>query len=197
MRGVCKQKNGSRALTKGTRGGTREISSHISGESRIACDNRGRENDGSGKVSQAVQSHSRTSFAVDCSDVRSIRPVGPSARVSRRAPESSDNVYQRTNLPARAITGTSRNHRHAYARCDHKSSEECMHRGWTLGWVAFMILCSPGANVTAAEEQPRNAIRVLEATYGVNCEGVGKGNVTKVVASACDGTDRCNYRGDC
>src|SRR5262249_24381132 len=133
-------------------------------------------------------------FAVDCSDVRSIRPVGPSARVSRRAPESSDNVYQRTNLPARAITGTSRNHRHAYARCDHKSSEECMHRGWTLGWVAFMILCSPGANVTAAEEKHLNAIRVLEATYGGNCEGVAKGNVTKFIASACDGADLCNYR---
>jgi hypothetical protein len=69
-----------------------------------------------------------------------------------------------------------------------------MHRGRTLGWVAFMILCPPVANVAAAEKKHPNAIKVLEATYGGNCEGVGKGNVTKFVASACDGTDLCNYR---
>jgi hypothetical protein len=34
----------------------------------------------------------------------------------------------------------------------------------------------------------------LEATYGGNCAGVAKGNVTKYIASACDGTDLCNYR---
>jgi hypothetical protein len=33
----------------------------------------------------------------------------------------------------------------------------------------------------------------LEATYGGNCEGVAKGNVTKFIASTCDGTDLCNY----
>ena len=69
-----------------------------------------------------------------------------------------------------------------------------MHRGWALGWVGFMILCSPVANVAAAEKKHPNSIRVLEATYGGNCEGVAKGNVTKFVASACDGTDLCNYR---
>jgi hypothetical protein len=57
----------------------------------------------------------------------------------------------------------------------------------------FMILCSPVGTV-AAEEKPRNAIRVLEATYGANCAGVAKGNVTAFVASACDGIDLCNYR---
>jgi hypothetical protein len=42
-------------------------------------------------------------------------------------------------------------------------------------------------------KKPANAIRVLEATYGGNCEGVAKGNVTKFIASTCDGTDLCNY----
>ena len=69
-----------------------------------------------------------------------------------------------------------------------------MHRGRALGWIAFMILCSPVASVTAEEKKPANAIRVLEATYGGNCAGVAKGNVTKFIASACDGTDLCNYR---
>jgi hypothetical protein len=69
-----------------------------------------------------------------------------------------------------------------------------MHRSRALRWVAFMILCPPLANVAAAEKKHPNAIRVLEATYGGNCEGVAKGNVTKFVASACDGTDLCNYR---
>ena len=69
-----------------------------------------------------------------------------------------------------------------------------MHQGWAVGSVAFMILCFPVESVTAEEKKPANAIRVLEATYGGNCAGVGKGNVTKFIASACDGTDLCNYR---
>jgi hypothetical protein len=69
-----------------------------------------------------------------------------------------------------------------------------MHQGWALGSVAFMILYSPLGSVIAEEKKPRNAIRVLEATYGGNCIGVAKGNVTKFIASACDGTDLCNYR---
>jgi hypothetical protein len=72
--------------------------------------------------------------------------------------------------------------------------DERMHLGWALGSVAFIILCSPVESVTAEEKKPANAIRVLEATYGGNCAGVGKGNVTKFIASACDGTDLCNYR---
>ena len=69
-----------------------------------------------------------------------------------------------------------------------------MHRGRTLAWAAFMILFLPMGNVTAAEKKQPNAIRILEATYGGNCEGVAKGNVTKFVAAACDGIDLCNYR---
>src|SRR5262245_46749296 len=49
----------------------------------------------------------------------------------------------------------------------------------------------PGA---AEEKKPANATRVQEATYCGNCTGVAKGNVTKFIASACDGTDLCNYR---
>jgi hypothetical protein len=69
-----------------------------------------------------------------------------------------------------------------------------MHRGWALGPVAFMILCCPLGSAAAEEKKPRNAIKVLEATYGGNCIGVAKGNVTKFLASACDGTHLCNYR---
>jgi hypothetical protein len=69
-----------------------------------------------------------------------------------------------------------------------------MHQGWAVGSVAFMILFSAVGSVTAEEKKPANAIRVLEATYGGNCTGVAKGNVTKFIASACDGTDLCNYR---
>ena len=36
--------------------------------------------------------------------------------------------------------------------------------------------------------------RFLEATYGGNCKGVTKGNVTWFVASECDNQDLCNYR---
>jgi hypothetical protein len=68
-----------------------------------------------------------------------------------------------------------------------------MQQGWALG-VAFMFLCSSVGSVTAEETKPTNAIRVVEATYGGNCTGVAKGNVTKFVASTCDGTDLCNYR---
>jgi hypothetical protein len=68
-----------------------------------------------------------------------------------------------------------------------------MHKGCALGLVASMILCSPVGNAAAAERNPANAIRILEATYGGNCEGVAKGNVTKFIASTCDGTDLCNY----
>ena len=57
-----------------------------------------------------------------------------------------------------------------------------------------MILCSSVGSVTAEEKKPTNAIRVVEATYGGNCAGVAKGNVTKFIASTCDGTDLCNYR---
>ena len=69
-----------------------------------------------------------------------------------------------------------------------------MHQGWVQGSVAFMILFSAVRSVPAEEKKPANAIKVLEATYGGNCTGITKGNVTKFIASACDGTDLCNYR---
>ena len=69
-----------------------------------------------------------------------------------------------------------------------------MHQDWAIRGVAFTNLCSPIGSVIAKEEKPRNAIRVLEATYGGNCAAVAKGNATKFIASACDGTDLCNYR---
>jgi hypothetical protein len=70
-----------------------------------------------------------------------------------------------------------------------------MRQGRSLGWIAFLIVyvSAPVNHVSAAEKKHRNAIRILEATYGGNCAGVAKGNVTRFVASACDGTDLCNY----
>jgi hypothetical protein len=49
-------------------------------------------------------------------------------------------------------------------------------------------------HVGAAENKRGNAIKILEATYGGNCQGVAKGNATQFVASACDSKDLCNYR---
>ena len=70
-----------------------------------------------------------------------------------------------------------------------------MQHSWALGSVAFTILCSPVGSVTAEEKKLTNTIRVVEATYGGNCTGVTKGNVTKFVASSCDGTvPRNSYR---
>jgi len=75
-----------------------------------------------------------------------------------------------------------------------QSQRTMMHQGWALGGLTFMILCSLAGSVAAEEKKPRNAIRVLEATYGGNCAGVAKGNVTNFIASACNGIDLCNYR---
>ena len=47
-----------------------------------------------------------------------------------------------------------------------------MHRGWALGSVAFMILCSPVANVTAEEKKPANAIRVLKPHTAATVRGL-------------------------
>ena len=69
-----------------------------------------------------------------------------------------------------------------------------MHKGWALGSVTLIVLCSSVGSVTAEDKKLRNAIKVLEATYGGNCAGVARGNVTQFIASACDGSDLCNYR---
>ena len=69
-----------------------------------------------------------------------------------------------------------------------------MHKGWAVGPVTLMVLCSSVGSVTAEDKKQRSAIKVLEATYGGNCAGVAKGNVTQFIASACDGSDLCNYR---
>jgi hypothetical protein len=65
-----------------------------------------------------------------------------------------------------------------------------------IGRVVMTLLLAHSVtdNVSAAENKRSNAIKVLEATYGGNCQGVTKGNVTQFVASACDSKDLCNYR---
>jgi hypothetical protein len=61
--------------------------------------------------------------------------------------------------------------------------------GLAASWVG---LAADGA--AAAEKKPANAIKVLEATYGGNCEGIAKGNVTEFVGSKCNDSNLCNYR---
>jgi hypothetical protein len=46
----------------------------------------------------------------------------------------------------------------------------------------------------AGERKYTNVIKIIEATYGGNCEGVAKGNATQFLASACDNSRLCNYR---
>jgi hypothetical protein len=50
------------------------------------------------------------------------------------------------------------------------------------------------AGAAGAAEQKRHGIRIIEATYGGNCAGVKKGNVTTFVAAACNDEKLCNYR---
>jgi hypothetical protein len=60
--------------------------------------------------------------------------------------------------------------------------------------VMTILLANAVTDDVSARENRRSAIKVLEATYGGNCQGVTKGNVTQFVASACDSKDLCNYR---
>jgi hypothetical protein len=60
--------------------------------------------------------------------------------------------------------------------------------------MTILLACAATADAGAAENKRSNIIKILEATYGGNCEGVTKGNVTPFVASACDSKDLCNYR---
>jgi hypothetical protein len=71
-----------------------------------------------------------------------------------------------------------------------------MRRPRLAGWVALALLCGSSATdeLAAAEKKRANTIKVVEATYGGNCDGVTKGNVTSFLASACANTDLCNYR---
>src|SRR5262245_45816037 len=84
----------------------------------------------------------------------------------------------------RATAGLLPHHPFCCLRDATQSSGVGMRQGCVLGLVAFMILCSEIGSVIAEEKKPANAIRVLEATYGGNCAGVAKGNVTKFIASA-------------
>ena len=71
-----------------------------------------------------------------------------------------------------------------------------MHRLVSLGIIGLAVFCISGAAVdaAAAEKKPARAIKILEATYGGNCVGIAKGNVTEFVGSTCNDTNLCNYR---
>src|SRR5262245_8978533 len=61
----------------------------------------------------------------------------------------------------------------------------------TLAGLCIGVAADEGA---AADKKPAKAIKVLEATYGGNCAGIAKGNVTEFVGSKCNDTNLCNYR---
>jgi hypothetical protein len=61
-----------------------------------------------------------------------------------------------------------------------------------IGLAAFCV--GVATDAPAAEKKPDKAIKVLEATYGGNCAGIAKGNVTEFVGSKCNDTNLCNYR---
>jgi hypothetical protein len=60
--------------------------------------------------------------------------------------------------------------------------------------MAIVLIHVPADEVGAVENKRSNSIKVVEATYGGNCEGVTAGNVTPFVASMCDSKDLCNFR---
>jgi hypothetical protein len=66
--------------------------------------------------------------------------------------------------------------------------------GFALFFIASTVMAGLVAGAAGAAEQKRPGIRILEATYGGNCTGVKKGNVTSFVAAACNDKNLCNYR---
>ena len=62
--------------------------------------------------------------------------------------------------------------------------------------VALAAFCLAAATAGMADEKkkPGHVIKVLEATYGGNCPGVARGNVTQFVSSSCNDSNLCNYR---
>jgi hypothetical protein len=60
------------------------------------------------------------------------------------------------------------------------------------GLVVVLVALPAGASHAASKPQ-HPMIKVIEATYGGNCQAA-KGNVTRFVASECNDKDMCNYR---
>jgi hypothetical protein len=83
-------------------------------------------------------------------------------------------------------------HRLAAAVVAPQRREQTM-RNPVVAWIALIILVTAASGPLAAADK-RNFIKILEATYGGNCEGVAKGNATHFVAAACDNKNLCNYR---
>jgi hypothetical protein len=82
--------------------------------------------------------------------------------------------------------------------CQDDSPEQRMRRLVSIGIVGMAAFCvgvaTNGAAAAEKEKKPGKAITVLEATYGGNCSGIAKGNVTEFVRSKCNDTNLCNYR---
>jgi hypothetical protein len=75
--------------------------------------------------------------------------------------------------------------------------------GWRLASSADHVCVSttpagaqtPPAGVAGrvTSAPPAPSVTVTSATYGGNCVGVAAGNVTNILAAACNGRDRCDY----
>lgn len=59
--------------------------------------------------------------------------------------------------------------------------------------IGFALVAMSTEVAVSAGKPARPVIKVVEATYGGNCQAP-KGNVTRFVATECDDKDMCNYR---
>jgi hypothetical protein len=82
--------------------------------------------------------------------------------------------------------------------CQDDSPEQRMRHFVSVGIVGLAAFCvgvaTNGAAAAEKEKKSGKAITVLEATYGGNCTGIAKGNVTEFVGLKCNDTNLCNYR---
>jgi hypothetical protein len=59
--------------------------------------------------------------------------------------------------------------------------------------IVALLAFSTGAACAAGKKQ-LPTIKILQTTYGGNCKGIPKGNVTHFVASECNDKSMCNYQ---
>src|SRR5947208_16601823 len=71
-------------------------------------------------------------------------------------------------------------------------NEACVPKPLLLLTAAFLAGVAWPAYAAGKRQLP--TIKILEATYGGNCQNVPKGNVTRFVASECNDKSMCNYR---
>ncbi|KAF0184251.1 MAG: hypothetical protein FD163_1825 [Hyphomonadaceae bacterium] len=71
--------------------------------------------------------------------------------------------------------------------------------GWggrEVGASSYSCMCTGNMSNSSTPSAGSGAIRVTEATYGGNCQGVTRGNVTSHIAQQCNGKSSCDYQVD-